>query len=98
MMEFVLGFMACAWLMTLFGVSYTLWRYAFKPFEALKGSLQASHQDHEAKLAAISQRVEAINAEIGLRKALVLDDETVARAETRLRARQQWGIGANSGG
>lgn len=91
MLEFSLGFMVASTLALMIGGAYCFWRYAKKPFEACAKSIRDLNEvvgevRHEHLTFAAQ-----IKSELGLRKALVLDDSTVARAEARLHAREAWG-------
>lgn len=93
MLEFALGFMVAAVLALLGGTMYGFWRYAKKPFEACARSIKDLHEALSAQRQEHLAFVSSVRTELGLRKTMVLDDTTVARAETRLRAREAWNQG-----
>jgi hypothetical protein len=77
-MELVLlGFMVGAWMATLVGVAYALWRYVYGPWKVVR-----------ADIAALNERVTILTNDLGARKILGLDDSERARLEARAFARK----------
>lgn len=50
MIYFALGFLTCAWVATMLGVAYVLWRFAYVPFGVVRrdvGALAAKLEEHK---------------------------------------------------
>lgn len=86
MLEFALGFMVATVLALLGCVGVGFWRFK-KVFESYKKSLEDVYAAVLNEVKNREQLAANIKTEMGLRKAITLDDETVARAEARLQAR-----------
>jgi len=99
MTEFLLGFMACAWLLTLGGVSYALWRFSYKYGQDLaerfdwtvnnfRKDLSQEIIDTRVALKGTNEALAALDNKVGLVQALSRTDEEQAELERRWRARQ----------
>lgn len=98
-MDFVLGFMTAAWVLTLAGVSYSLWRYSVLPTRALEtevrllidtATLKLMKEIGETRVALKGTNEALVNLDnkVGLVQSLSRSDEEQAELERRWRARQ----------
>ena len=74
----LLGISLAAWVFTMVGVGYALWRYAYKPWVVMRADFKALTDALEAVRA-------EFKAEIGLKNARALTDEEEARLEAVMR-------------
>lgn len=91
MVNLLLGFMTACWLFTVGAGVYGFWRYAYKPFEALRTTSKALHELLASERQERLNLADWIKAELGLRQALTRTDEDVARLEAQATARNVWG-------
>lgn len=72
----LLGISLTAWIFTVLGVSYVVWRYVWTPWKIMRSDIKALHD-----------KVEQVNQELGLRKALTRSDSEIADVEGLVRRR-----------
>lgn len=77
MEQILLGIMTAAWVFTVGGVGYAIWRYVYAPWKTMRADIRALN-DEIVKLKQNEQ----------LRKVLTLDPEDEYRAEIRAAARR----------
>lgn len=100
-MEFVLGFMSAAWLLTLVGVGYTIYRLRLdrklQDEELKRGigrqieNLHTDILDTRQALKGTNEALIALDQRIGMMTAMARSDEEQANLERRYRARQNAG-------
>ena len=85
--EVLLGFMTAAWLFTVGGVSYSIYRYVYKPWTIVRKDI-----------AALNQSLTDVRSEMQLRKALYVGDEDYARIESKAAVRRLMRAGLTAEG
>lgn len=84
MLGAVLGAVALtAWVFTVVGVAYVLWRYAYTPFMVMRRDIAALNEK-------VEELREYTKQEFGLRAARALSDEEQARMEAASRRLNVW--------
>mgnify|MGYP001615035929 CR=1 FL=1 len=77
----LVGVALTAWLMTLVGVSYALWRYAFQPWKALRADVLALNGKVDATIAQLAE----IRSLLTPARIAAMSNEELASIERRLR-------------
>lgn len=79
MSEFILGFMTAAWLFTLAGGAYSVYRYVRQPWIVMRKDVVALND----RINTLGDLIQQYQQEQGLRRAMALDDVGVAQVERR---------------
>lgn len=97
--------MTAAWLLTLVGGSYALWRYSYLPTKDAEGRMRGIMEREVARLATqiqetrealagTNQAVVTLDQRLGLIHAIARSDEEQAEIERRYQARRAAGLRA----
>jgi hypothetical protein len=89
MILFWLGFMTCAWLVTVIGVGYTIWRYVYCPWTASRRDIVGLNDLYKKLDAKVDEALKSIQT----RQFEQMSDPELAAVETRLRQRSLGRIG-----
>jgi len=89
--ELLLGFMAAAFLFSTAATVYSHWRYNYIPWKVLRADMRAQTEINTQVQGSMKDLQTYVQRELGLRKALALTDEEVARIEAKQQARRVLG-------
>lgn len=89
MINLLVGFMTCAWLLTVGGVAYSIWRYVYCPWKVVRLDIQQI----KANMAALTQKIEDGVQAINTRQFEAMTDTELAAVEQRLRSRSLGRVG-----
>ncbi len=81
MLAVLVGFMIAAWIFTLAGTAYAVWRYVYGPWKVMRTDISALQQS-------VHSRLSALETEQQLRKVMTIDPELEYRTEVRAATRR----------